>query len=85
MLKLECVQALTAIAEGGSLTAAARRLGLSKSVISDRLSDLERALGSRLIHRTTRKLALTDDGRLFYERAKAILREVECCRKASTQ
>ena len=77
MLKLECVQALTAIAEGGSLTAAARRLGLSKSVISDRLSDLERALGSRLIHRTTRKLALTDDGRLFYERAKAILREVE--------
>jgi len=77
MLKLECVQALTAIAEGGSLTAAARRLGLSKSVISDRLSDLERTLGSRLIHRTTRKLALTDDGRLFYERAKAILREVE--------
>lgn len=77
MLKLECVQALTAIAEGGSLTAAARRLGLSKSVISDRLSDIERALGTRLIHRTTRRLALTDDGRIFYERAKVILRDIE--------
>jgi DNA-binding transcriptional LysR family regulator len=77
MLKLENIQALTAIAEGGSLTAAARRLGVSKSVISDRLSDIERALGSKLIHRTTRKLALTDDGRIFYERAKAILSDVE--------
>jgi DNA-binding transcriptional LysR family regulator len=77
MLKLECVQAFTAIAEGGSLTRAARRLGLSKSVISDRLSDIERALGAKLIHRTTRRLALTDDGRIFYERAKIILQDIE--------
>jgi DNA-binding transcriptional LysR family regulator len=77
MLKLECVQAFAAIAEGGSMTSAARRLALSKSVISDRLTDLERALGAKLVHRTTRKLSLTDDGKLFYERAKAILRDVE--------
>ncbi len=51
MLKLEYVQAFAAIAEGGSLTVAARRLGLSKSVISDRLTELERSLGSKLIHR----------------------------------
>jgi DNA-binding transcriptional LysR family regulator len=77
MLKLEYVQAFAAIAEGGSLTVAARRLGLSKSVISDRLTELERSLGAKLIHRTTRKLSLTDDGALFYERAKGILRDVE--------
>jgi DNA-binding transcriptional LysR family regulator len=77
MLKLEFVQAFAAIAEGGSMTAAARRLALSKSVISDRLTDLEKALGARLIHRTTRRLSLTDDGKIFYERAKGILRDVE--------
>lgn len=77
MLKLEFVQAFAAIAEDGSLTAAARRLGLSKSVISDRLAELERVLSSKLIHRTTRRLSLTDDGQIFYERAKGILREVE--------
>jgi len=77
MLKLEYVQAFAAIAEGGSLTVAARRLELSKSVISDRLTELERSLGSKLIHRTTRRLSLTDDGTLFYERAKGILRDIE--------
>jgi DNA-binding transcriptional LysR family regulator len=77
MLKLEFVQAFAAIAEGGSITRAAQRLALSKSVISERLTELERALGSKLIHRTTRRLSLTDDGTLFHERAKAILRDVE--------
>ena len=77
MLKLEFVQAFAAIAEGGSITSAAQRLTLSKSVISERLTELERALGSKLIHRTTRRLSLTDDGAAFYERAKAILRDIE--------
>ena len=77
MLKLEYVQAFAAIAEGGSITSAAQRLTLSKSVISERLTELERALGSKLIHRTTRRLSLTDDGTTFYERAKAILRDIE--------
>ena len=77
MLKLEFMQAFAAIAEGGSLTVAARRLGLSKSVISDRLTELERVLDAKLIHRTTRKLSLTEDGKVFYERARGILRDVE--------
>jgi DNA-binding transcriptional LysR family regulator len=77
MLKLEFVQAFAAIAEGGSITVAARRLALSKSVISERLTELERLLGSKLIHRTTRRLSLTDDGTIFYERAKGILRDIE--------
>ena len=77
MLKLEFMQAFAAIAEGGSLTAAARRLALSKSVISDRLTELERVLDAKLIHRTTRKLSLTEDGKIFYEKSRGILRDVE--------
>jgi DNA-binding transcriptional LysR family regulator len=77
MLKLEFVQAFAAIAEAGSVTSAARRLALSKSVISERLAELERLLGTRLMHRTTRRLSLTEDGTAFYERAKSILRDVE--------
>ena len=77
MLKFEFVQAFAAIAEGGSITSAAQRLALSKSVVSERLTELERVLGTRLMHRTTRRLSLTDDGTAFYERAKGILRDVE--------
>lgn len=77
MLKLESIQAFTAIAEAGSITAAARRLALSKSVISERLTELERILDARLVRRTTRALTLTDEGKAFLERAKGILRDVD--------
>jgi DNA-binding transcriptional LysR family regulator len=77
MLKLESLEAFTSIAEGGSITGAARRLAISKSVISERLTELERALGATLVRRTTRTLSLTDEGKAFYERAKRILRDVE--------
>jgi DNA-binding transcriptional LysR family regulator len=76
MLKLDSVAAFIAIADTGSISEAARRLGVSKSVASERLSELERALGATLIHRTTRKLAITEDGTAFYQRARRILREV---------
>jgi DNA-binding transcriptional LysR family regulator len=77
MLKLESIAAFSAIAEAGSITGAARRLALSKSVVSERLTELERVVGSTLVHRTTRSLSLTDDGKIFHERAKQILRDVE--------
>src|SRR5689334_3351087 len=76
MFKLESVQAFAAIAETGSITEAARRLALSKSVISERLAELERSLDAKLVHRTTRTLSLTEDGVAFYARAKRILRDV---------
>lgn len=75
MLKLEAVAAFVAVAETGSISEAARRMELSKSVVSERLAELERMLGARLLHRTTRKLAITEDGEAFYERAKRILQE----------
>jgi len=77
MLKLESIEAFTSIAEAGSITGAARRLAISKSVISDRLTELERTLGTTLVRRTTRMLSLTDEGNAFYERAKRILRDVD--------
>jgi DNA-binding transcriptional LysR family regulator len=77
MLKLEFIAAFSAIAEAGSITAAARRLALSKSVVSERLTELERVVGTKLVRRTTRSLSLTDDGKTFHERAKQILRNVE--------
>src|SRR5262249_6633325 len=61
----------------GTIVGAARRLGISKSVISERLTELERVLRIKLVRRTTRKLALSEEGSVFYGRAKQILRQVE--------
>jgi DNA-binding transcriptional LysR family regulator len=77
MLKLDGIASFVAIAEAGSISAAARRLNLSKSVISERLAELERGLGAALFHRSTRKLSLTEDGAVFMEKAVHIVREVE--------
>lgn len=76
MIRLEGIAAFVAIVEGGSISEAARRLRLSKSVVSERLAELERSLGSALLHRTTRKLNLTEDGAAFLERAQRIAHEV---------
>lgn len=61
------------VVDAGSLSGAARSLPSSLTAVSRQISALERHFRTRLLHRTTRKLALTDDGRLVYERAKAIL------------
>ena len=77
MLNLGSVSAFIAVATTGSFTAAARQLALSKSVVSERLKDLERSLGAKLVQRTTRRVALTPDGTAFLERAKRMMREAE--------
>jgi DNA-binding transcriptional LysR family regulator len=77
MLHLDHVSAFVAIAIEGSFTGAARRLSLSKSVVSERLKALESSLGAKLVLRTTRHVSLTADGTTFLERAKRMLREAE--------
>ncbi|MDB5526210.1 MAG: putative LysR family transcriptional regulator [Rhizobium sp.] len=77
MMKFEGIAAFVAISESGSISEAARRLRLSKSVVSERLAELERSLGTKLLHRTTRRLTLTEDGSTFLERAARITRDVE--------
>ncbi|GGF35552.1 LysR family transcriptional regulator [Aliidongia dinghuensis] len=76
-MKLDGIAAFVAVAEARSISEAARRLSLSKSVVSERLAELERSVGASLLHRTTRKLSLTEDGAAFLERAARILREIE--------
>jgi len=57
MIKLDGMAAFAAVVEAGSITEAARRIGISKSVLSERLTELERSLGARLVQRTTRKVS----------------------------
>lgn len=77
MLKLENVSVFVTIVAVGSLSEAARRVGLPRSVVSERLLELERALGTRLLQRTTRKLSITADGAAFLPRARKILAEAD--------
>ncbi|WP_413988614.1 LysR substrate-binding domain-containing protein [Labrys okinawensis] len=76
-MKLDGISSFVAVAEAGSISEAARSLRLSKSVVSERLGELERSVGAKLLHRTTRRLSVTEDGAAFLERARRILREVE--------
>lgn len=61
---------LLAVVEHGGFTRAAERLGVSKAHVSKQVRELEAALGVRLLHRTTRRVALTDAGRLYVEYAR---------------
>ncbi|WP_029005693.1 LysR family transcriptional regulator [Azorhizobium doebereinerae] len=66
---------LVETASAGSLAAAARRLRIAPMAASRALAGLEQELGVRLVHRTTRALALTDDGQVFLPHAQALLEE----------
>jgi DNA-binding transcriptional LysR family regulator len=65
------------VVTAGSMSAAGRELGLSPPVVSKRIRRLEERLGTRLLQRTTRQLALTESGKGFYERVVAILASVD--------
>ena len=65
------------IVEAKSFTAAAAQLGMSKTVVSARLSELESRLGTRLLQRTTRRLSLTRDGLALYEHAARLTAQAD--------
>ena len=71
------IKVFTTVAECGSFVAASVALGLSKAAVSRYVSDLERRLGARLMHRTTRKLSLTPEGEIFLARCRVILESIE--------
>ena len=77
MDKLRALQAFVAIVDGGSLTAAATALDSSLPAMVRLLAALEGDLGVRLLHRTTRRLALTEEGRQYLERARRILADLD--------
>lgn len=68
--------------EAGSFAGAARKLGISPVAVGKNVQRLERELGVRLLQRSTRKLALTEEGRLYYERCTGPLRDLENAQSA---
>lgn len=77
MDRFDAMTAFVAVCEAESLTDAARKLGLSPSVMSRQIAALEARLGTRLFHRTTRSISLTDAGGRFLARARRILADLE--------
>ena len=76
MDRLVALESFVAVVEAGQFSAAAERLGLGKSVISRRISELEEHLDARLLQRTTRRLSLTEAGREFYPRALQLMEDM---------
>jgi DNA-binding transcriptional LysR family regulator len=85
MGRLEEMQAFLCTAEAQSFTGAAQRLGQSKSMVSQRVADLEARLGVRLLNRTTRRLSLTEAGQAFLEGCSRALHEVEDAEEAASR
>jgi DNA-binding transcriptional LysR family regulator len=71
------MQIFVRVAELGSFTRAADSLGIPKASASTAVQELESALGTRLLHRTTRKVQTTQDGQAFYERSKDLLSDMD--------
>jgi DNA-binding transcriptional LysR family regulator len=77
MNPLDNLQAFVRVAELSSFTQAAQALGLPKASVSTAVQRLESQLGTRLLHRTTRRVQMTQDGQAFYERCRDLLADVE--------
>lgn len=79
-MQISDVEVFAAIAESGSLSGAARRLGVSPMTVSRRLASLERELAVRLVHRTTRSVSLTPEGEVFLPFSKTLLEASEAAK-----
>ena len=77
MDKLKQMQAFVAAVELGSLSRAAQAVGVSPAMLGRRVDALEQRLGVKLLHRSTRHQALTDEGQLFFERCRRVFAELE--------
>ncbi|MFT5451034.1 MAG: DNA-binding transcriptional LysR family regulator [Enterobacterales bacterium] len=72
---LDGLKTVIAVVETNSFTAASERLGMSKALVSKYVGEVETKLGIRLFNRTTRKLALTEAGRRYYEQSIILLEQ----------
>ena len=77
MDQLKAMRVFARVCDEGSFSAAARAMDLAPAVVTRLIADLESHLGARLLNRTTRRIALTEVGSAYLERARAILIEVE--------
>jgi DNA-binding transcriptional LysR family regulator len=83
--RLNGMRVFAQVVEAKSFSAAADKLGISKSVASRHVSALERALSVKLLNRSTRKLSLTEGGALFYEHCARIVQEAELAEQRLTR
>ena len=81
-MDIEDLRTFVEVADAGGVTPASRRLGISKSIVSRRLANLEAELGVQLLSRTTRGAALTDAGTTFRDHAARICAELDVARDA---
>lgn len=77
---LDGIEAFVHVADLGSFAAAARHLNISPSAVSKLVSRTEESLGTRLLNRSTRSISLTLEGRMFLERGRVILSELDAAR-----
>ncbi len=77
MDRLTGLTVFSQVAESGGFSAAARRLNMSTTMVSNHIRALEYRLGARLLNRTTRRVSLTEVGQAYYERCRRILAELE--------
>src|SRR5512139_1567650 len=77
MDRFQAIVTFVRVVESGSFARAAERLDVSVSSVSRQIADLEAHLDARLLNRTTRRLSLTESGRLFHERCIQLLADLE--------
>ncbi|GAB4355075.1 MAG: LysR substrate-binding domain-containing protein [Gammaproteobacteria bacterium] len=77
MLPTDQINVFVHVVREGSLAGASRRLAMPTSTVSRKLAELEQRLGRKLVHRSTRKLSLTEDGRFHYEQFLPIIEQLE--------
>ena len=75
MDRFDNMRVFAKVVESGGFTSAAARLGISASMVSQHVKELEERLAVRLLNRTTRKVSLTEVGRAYYERCTRLLAE----------
>ncbi|WP_341676775.1 LysR family transcriptional regulator [Niveibacterium sp. SC-1] len=83
-VNLNRLEVFVAVVEAGSITAAAARLGLAKTMVSAHVQRLEAELGASLLIRTTRRLSLTETGETFFESARAIVADAQAAIEAAS-
>jgi DNA-binding transcriptional LysR family regulator len=83
--RLNGMRVFAQVVEAKSFSAAADKLGMSKSLVSRRVSALERSLSVKLLNRSTRKLSLTEAGAMFYEHCARIVQEAALAEERLTQ
>ena len=82
--RLEAMAILVAVVDAGSLSGAARRLGMPLATVSRKVGELESHLHTRLLHRTTRQLSLTEAGSSYVAFCRRVLEEIDEAERAAT-